>query len=244
MTNFWESKKSAKQWSKYYQNISEKTYPNETIIRLFKGSFLSDMFTNFTEKKYKNKKILEVSCGVGQNFPFYKDLGLRVYGTEIHSVITKILKKKYPYSTFKVGTNLCLPFPDNTFDFLVSWASIHYVEKENLYRKCLEEHKRVLKKNGRFIIGTAGPHHRTRLKEKKISKFIFKMTTEDSKKSGYSSTTKTDPRKGKLFFFFSKIKDIKSFYSRYFVSVEVGRVKHQLLSITNDYYLITGKKGR
>ena len=144
MTNFWESKKSANQWSKYYQNISEKTYPNETIIRLFKGSFLSDMLDNFTEKKYKNKKILEVSCGVGQNFSFYKDLGLKAYGTEVHPKITKILKKKYPFSTFKVGTNLRLPFPDNTFDFLVSWAAIHYVGRENLYRKCLEEHKIVL----------------------------------------------------------------------------------------------------
>ena len=242
MTNFWESKKSANQWSKYYQNISEKTYPNETIIRLFKGSFLSDMLDNFTEKKYKNKKILEVSCGVGQNFSFYKDLGLKAYGTEVHPKITKILKKKYPFSTFTVGTNLRLRFPDNTFDILVSWAAIHYVGRENLYRKCLEEHKRVLKKNGRIIIGTAGPLHRTRLKEKKISKFIFKMGIEDSKKTGYSSTTEIDPRKGKLFFFFSKIKDIKSFYSRHFVSVKVGRVKHQLFGITNDYFLITGKK--
>ena len=49
-----------------------------------------------------------------------------------------------------------LPFPNETFDFIVSNLSFHhFTDKE----RALDEVKRALRLNGLFKIATIAPHH-------------------------------------------------------------------------------------
>ena len=80
-------------YEKFYTNKKiSKLYPNEFVIRIFKGNYPN--FKILKKEKYKKKKILDLSFGDGRNLFFLKDLGFNVYGTEISQKIVDNLKKK------------------------------------------------------------------------------------------------------------------------------------------------------
>ena len=114
-----------------------------------------------TVKKFlegKRGKILDVGCGTGRNF--MKVDGLEWTGTDISDKMLefagKAAKKK------KVGVELIkapaskLPFGDESFDFVLSYAVLHCVNSEEKRVKSVEEIYRVLKKGGKALISSWG----------------------------------------------------------------------------------------
>ncbi len=100
---------------------------------------------------FSPRKILEVGCAGGhlsallsQLFPQAKVTGIDVYEPALAEA-----RKRFPKLTFKKADALNLPFPDESFDLVVSSETIEHVTDPG---KMLSETERVISKNGRGIL--------------------------------------------------------------------------------------------
>ncbi len=107
--------------------------------------------------KYCNKKgsVLEISCGNSRNLlPFAKS-NFKCYGVDFSKKMiesSKLFAKKYDIKiNLKKANMLKLPFKSNYFNYCLSIASIHHLEKKN-HPKALKELYRVLKPKGICLI--------------------------------------------------------------------------------------------
>src|SRR5262245_12042525 len=68
-------------WRQCYDTAAkegwELLWPSETLVRLFKGSYVPDL-----DRNYGGKSVLDVGCGNGNNLLFLGTLGLQLFGTE------------------------------------------------------------------------------------------------------------------------------------------------------------------
>jgi ubiquinone/menaquinone biosynthesis C-methylase UbiE len=117
-------------------------------------------FEGFTSPEYnraikllpnvKNKKILNLGCGLGEEAVYLAILGARVVAIDISSEmikITKRLAKKYKVDkniTFRKMSCENMGFKDNSFDAVLGCNILHHVN----IKKTVTEIKRVLKPKG------------------------------------------------------------------------------------------------
>ena len=99
--------------------------------------------------------LLNVGCAHGPDFlPFRQRFEL--YGIDSSPAM---LKQAVRYSAkFKFYVNLAtadapyLPFPDNTFDWVISVATYHHIKGENDRERAFDELRRVLKPAGEAFL--------------------------------------------------------------------------------------------
>ena len=84
--------KTIEKYNLYYKVLDENIFPQEWIVRIFMGKYPK---LNIRDD-LKNKKILEVSCGDGRNFPPLLKKKMKVYATEVSDVIVNNLKNTFP----------------------------------------------------------------------------------------------------------------------------------------------------
>jgi SAM-dependent methyltransferase len=144
-----------KEWEEYYKSLNSLMIPNEYVVRAFMGNY-PDLSI---PKNFIGKKVCDISCGDGRNLIFLKKIGLHLYGTEVTDEIVKktILNlESHPENIsadIRVGFNSRIPFPNNMFDFCLSWNSLYYLESSDpleIHANILEV-SRILKKGG-FLI--------------------------------------------------------------------------------------------
>jgi ubiquinone/menaquinone biosynthesis C-methylase UbiE len=221
------------QWTNIYKKEAcegtDHKWPTETLIRLFKGTYVPQM-----DKNFEGKKILDVSCGNGSNLLFLGTIGMEIHGTEVTQELCDFAKKTLGDLGYKadirVGTNKQLPYDDNTFDYLVSWNVIHYENTEEDVRAGLAEYRRVLKPGGRFFVCTAGPKHEVLINSKTLGGHRYEIGRED------------DFRKGQVFFYFDAPNYIQFYFDAFFNNVMIGEVCDHLFTKTINFYLVTGVK--
>lgn len=105
----------------------------------------------------KNKKILMLGCGTGEESIILKDFGAddkNIIGIDLSKNSILLAKNTYPDIDFVVGDMNNLPFDDNTFDFVYSSLAVHYSSTPN---RVYNEVYRVLKKDGLFLFSIAHP---------------------------------------------------------------------------------------
>jgi SAM-dependent methyltransferase len=103
----------------------------------------------------KNKTVLCVGCGSGEESFYLKSLGAKkVIGIDISNGLIEIAKKNHPKVEFHVMDMENINFPKETFDFVYSSLVMHYVKN---WTKTLNSVKKVLKKNGTFLFSTHHP---------------------------------------------------------------------------------------
>lgn len=86
-------------------------------------------------------KVLDVGCGIGfvsQLYPNFDITGID---------ISEEMLKRNPYHWQKASAE-AIPFPDNTFDYVICRSLLHHLEVPT---KGLAEMERVLKPGGKFI---------------------------------------------------------------------------------------------
>lgn len=208
---------------------TETMWPSETLIRLFKGEYIPGL-----DKDYGGKKVIDIGFGNGKNLVFLGSLGLALHGTEVRNEICEIAREKLTrlgyQADLRKGTNRELPFPDDEFDFLVSWNVIHYEDNEQAIREALREYHRVLKPGGRFFVSTTGPEHMILRGSTTLGGHCYRIGRED------------DFRKGQIFFYFDAVNYVQYYFSECFTKVLVGRVHDFLMTETQDYFIVTGVK--
>ncbi|MFH0972270.1 MAG: methyltransferase domain-containing protein [Candidatus Micrarchaeota archaeon] len=103
-----------------------------------------------------NSKILDVGCGTGLGMEILKELGYEVAGIDVSEELLAIAKKKH--LAVQLGDMRNIPFPNSTFDGIVSISALQWVSSRTDYsaksdlKKTASEFYRVLKKAGKALI--------------------------------------------------------------------------------------------
>lgn len=99
----------------------------------------------------KNKKILELGCGLGEASVYFAKKGADVTATDISGEMVQLADKVAKKHGVKVNTAKCfsheIPFENETFDVVYAANVLHHVDLE----MTLIEVNRVLKKGGAFV---------------------------------------------------------------------------------------------
>lgn len=127
----------------YFEQIRKRRYKLEPFIL-----GIVDFFS------FKNKKVLEIGCGVGIDGMEFTKAGADYTGIDVSEKSVELAKKYFKLSgrdsnTIILGDAENLPFNDNSFDFIYSWGVLHHTPD---ITKAISEVRRVLKQSGRFCI--------------------------------------------------------------------------------------------
>lgn len=101
----------------------------------------------------KDKIVLDIACGSGYGTKLMAPHAKEVYGVDIDKQTITYAKKHFSAKniTYLVGNGTEIPLDDDSVDVVVSYETIEHIED---YEGFMKEVKRVLKKNGLFLLST------------------------------------------------------------------------------------------
>ncbi len=101
----------------------------------------------------KNKTVLDIASGSGYGTKLLSSNAKHVTGVDVSKEAIEYSKANYAAKnvTFKQGDGVIIPLEDNSVDIVVSFETIEHIDK---YVSFMKEIKRVLKKDGIFILST------------------------------------------------------------------------------------------
>lgn len=151
------------QWTNFYleKGPGGKTYPNEFLVRIFKGRYPR---LDLDKSRYHEQKACDLGCGDGRNLVLLHDLGLETHGVEITPEVADWTRRRLREVEnidvdIRVGTNDNFPFEDDSLDYLVSWWSCYYMGQHEDFGIYVEEFARALKPGGYFVANLVKPSH-------------------------------------------------------------------------------------
>lgn len=106
-----------------------------------------------TMENYRNKNVLEIGPGWGCNLIPLSTVARRAIGVEIEPVyieFSRILAKREAVSPPQIvlGSGEDTPFASNTFDWVLLWSALQYMEINATLKECC----RVLRSNGCVLV--------------------------------------------------------------------------------------------
>jgi ubiquinone/menaquinone biosynthesis C-methylase UbiE len=124
------------------------TTPIGTLVKEYEKELIISLL-----KPQQGEKILDAGCGTGVFTVDILEKGALVFGIDISlPMLSRAGKKLEGYPFFKaVGSMVCLPFADSTFDKVVSITALEFIEDG---RKALDELFRVTKRKGCILVAT------------------------------------------------------------------------------------------
>ena len=100
-------------------------------------------------------KILDAGCGGGRNILYFMRTGFDVFAVDQNSeaieqikYLAKMLAPNLSFDNFQVSTVEKMPFPNASFDWVISNAVLHFASDKLQFNQMLKEMWRVLKPNG------------------------------------------------------------------------------------------------
>ena len=170
-------RKSAEWWSLYSQDYVEPgdtphlgARMNENDEQFIK--YLSEIDKSFKQDAYfaqkrnknlfsklmdenniRNKKVLEIGCGLGAHSEQLSKLGAKLTSIDISDTSVAVTKRRFKLK--KLDGEILkadaenLPFDDQTFDYVWTWGVIHHSPNT---AQCASEINRVLKNGGELAI--------------------------------------------------------------------------------------------
>ena len=142
-------------WEKKYSEGHVQLYPWDLVV--------SFIFNYLPNNPVRSKiKILELGFGTGSNLWFAAREGFSVHGVEASSSAVSFAKNRFKSDSLvgdlRVGNFTELPFDNEYFDLIIDRCSLTCVGA-TLQKKTIQETKRVLKKEGKFLHNTYGKNH-------------------------------------------------------------------------------------
>ena len=126
----------------YFNEIQDKRYKLEWHVPI------AAKFSN-----YKNKRVLEVGCGMGIDGSQFAANSAIYFGIDLTENAVNFAKELFKIKSlegkFLVSNAEILPFDDNEFDHIYSWGVIHHSPDTE---KIVNEIYRMLKPGGTFCI--------------------------------------------------------------------------------------------
>ena len=118
----------------------------------------SQLKINLVKNIESESKVLDIGCGNALMLPFVLEKSVFYCGLDISEKLIEISRKKYKKEIrekrveFFVGQATELPFQNEEFDFLISFAVLHHIPSKELREKFFEETMRVSKPNAKIKI--------------------------------------------------------------------------------------------
>lgn len=97
--------------------------------------------------------VLDIGCGSGLFIKLADATGATITGIDVSEELLKIARERNPAVTLLNQDMELLPFSENSFDMVSGFNSLQYAAD---IQKVLEEIKRVLKDDGKLVIGVWG----------------------------------------------------------------------------------------
>lgn len=218
----------------YKRGNYSKVYPTEFVMRAFLQTKLPGLKM---EKPNAESKILEVGFGDGRNTVFLCEQGWDVSGVEITQGICdqteeRIRKLGFMNFRFSVGRNSRLPFPDNSFDYLLASHACYYLDDGETFLDNMKEYARVLKKNAYAIFDVI--HVRPDVKDD-----INIMN--DAEKVDGCYIIRNDPlgiRNGYRFQAFETKEEVIDYLSPLFFNFSIGTADNNFFGVTERLFWV------
>jgi len=127
------------------------------------GELFGDIDIYLFDQILKNRfspemKILDAGCGGGRNLVYFLRNGFQVFGIDRNAdaieyvrSLAKMLAPDVQSENFRVAKVEELPFPDKSFDVVLSSAVLHFADDERHFDRMIREMWRVLKPSGLFF---------------------------------------------------------------------------------------------
>ncbi len=136
-------------WSQVPHNYYQRGIKRNLLQRIWHKNKIRVACNLIKDLSFKN--CLDLGCASGymtaeiaKKYPEIKFTGVDIYDRAI-----AYATKMYPAIRFIQADALSLPFRNNTFDLIISYETFEHIKDPNLF---LKEAKRVLSKNGVFIL--------------------------------------------------------------------------------------------
>jgi ubiquinone/menaquinone biosynthesis C-methylase UbiE len=97
-------------------------------------------------------QVLEIGVGTENLASKFLGKGYNIVGIDQSGEMLCVAKEKYPKLKVRIGEFLKIPYGDRYFDIIVSTYAFHYLNEEEKFA-AIEEMIRVLKSNGKIILG-------------------------------------------------------------------------------------------
>lgn len=113
----------------------------------------------FTPAWFKGKKCLDGGCGGGRFVVALSQLGAQVEGIDVSAAAVQAATERIKERSLEVNAHvqvasvLSIPFPDQTFDYVISSGVIHHTPNP---KKAFNELTRVLKPGGKIFLSVYG----------------------------------------------------------------------------------------
>ena len=97
-------------------------------------------------------RVLEVGCGTGANLLLYADAGCDVAGIDLSPAMIDVARRKLgDRADLRLGDAADMPFPDNSFDLVVSFLTLHEMPPA-VRTPVMKEMVRVAGEDGRVLL--------------------------------------------------------------------------------------------
>lgn len=132
-------------WREVYEKKASEDLPEHEMACWSKQGFeeLVVMTDNIVNSLKGIKTILDVGCGPGTYCRMFHTQGYNITGVDYSEKMIEAAKKKAPQIKFVVGNGYSLPFPDDSFDLVISIGTLQCLYD---YEKFVKELIRVSKK--------------------------------------------------------------------------------------------------
>ena len=120
--------------------------------------WLAPIFLGIGEKakrrvgqEFKSGKVLDIACGTGAVLKMASDIGCECYGSDLAEGMVAVAQEKVPGGKFRAANFYELPYPNETFDYVVETNAVSGVAIDA--DKVIAEMIRVCKPGGQILIG-------------------------------------------------------------------------------------------
>lgn len=165
-------------WNRHYQKEkSRQHYPDENLVRLLAGLQRSGM-------DFSKSSVLDYGFGSGRHLQLLREFGFQgIAGCEISHVAFQHCQEAFPDLKLHLlkESNDVLPFSSSSFDVIVCWGVIHYLDREAALH-LLQEFRRLLTPGG-ALIGTLRSDRDTHFLHSDVSDASIKLYSEDQARS-------------------------------------------------------------
>ncbi len=143
---------SAEEWERFYRLVPRNRIPWEPTT-------ISPWISVQERSGYFSDPVLDIGCGFGLHATWLAQHGHSVTGVDISPAAIAEAQRRSGRKTptdFRIADGLALPFADGTFATVLDRGTYHHQGRHK--RRYLEQVRRVLRPDGRFILLAFGPH--------------------------------------------------------------------------------------
>jgi ubiquinone/menaquinone biosynthesis C-methylase UbiE len=133
---------------RWYSEMAESRFANAFAYGRHKVDVLLDQAL---KELPAGARVLDVGCGTGEYVRRLTDLGFEASGLEPAEAMRQAAMEKNPGRTILDGIATQLPFPDESFDFVICIEVLRYLHRSDVDQALREMH-RVIKPGGRMFL--------------------------------------------------------------------------------------------